>query len=178
MENKIQIKEKRNSEFNDNTSDKFHYIIPAEKSTNSGVTMDNQGLELVNDNTLGINKSDISVSGNDISNNRNKIPLQIKLEDINNPRKSDNLTFSDKKKGNERLSSKSKLALINSINPFDYLQLAQKATVKQAIDKKVFMSGCEPPIRYYIHITTFGGEKMKIFKAKEVSTWCAKNCCQ
>ena len=171
MEN-VQIREKSNSVLEkDHQSDKFEYHIPAEKSTNIGISLDNQGLQLANDNTLHINKSDFT----EININDNT-PNQINLSHLNKKRMS-KLEVKGAR-NSVKIDQKAQLSSLRSNNPLDYLHLAQKATIRQVVDKKVFMSGCEPPIRYHIEITTYAGEKKKIFKAQEISTWCMKNCLQ
>jgi hypothetical protein len=67
---------------------------------------------------------------------------------------------------------------INSKNPMDYLQIAKSAIITQQVDKDVFMSGCEPPVRYIIEIITYMGEYKKIFTCRETHRWCHKNCYQ
>jgi hypothetical protein len=66
----------------------------------------------------------------------------------------------------------------NSDNPLDYLQIAKSAIITQEVDKLVFMSGCEPPVRYIIEIITYMGEFKKIFTCRETHRWCHKNCSQ
>jgi hypothetical protein len=67
---------------------------------------------------------------------------------------------------------------IGSDDPLEYLNLAKSAVISQWMDKHVFLSGCEPSIRYVITITTYSEEKKKIFNCREVHNWCQKNCIQ
>lgn len=70
------------------------------------------------------------------------------------------------------------LQSIVSDNPMDFLEIAKIAVINQIVDKKVFESGCVPPIRYIVEIVTYLGEVKKIFNCRETPRWFQKNCCQ
>ena len=66
---------------------------------------------------------------------------------------------------------------LTSKDPLDYLEVAKSAVVSQIVDKKVFLSGCEPPVRYTVEIISYMGEFKRIFTCRETHRWCQKNCC-
>jgi hypothetical protein len=69
--------------------------------------------------------------------------------------------------------------LLNQVlsdDPMQYLNIAKTAIVKQEVDRQVFLSGCEPPIRYIVEIETYLGEKKRIFSFREVHNFWHKNC--
>jgi hypothetical protein len=65
---------------------------------------------------------------------------------------------------------------IGNDNPIEILHLAKSAVISQWIDKHVFLSGCEPSIRYVVNIVTHAEEKKKFFNCRELHNWCQKNC--
>ena len=65
--------------------------------------------------------------------------------------------------------------MINSQDPMEYLEIAHKAVIFQNVDKKVYLSGCEPPLRYIVEIVTYLGETKGILKCRETPRWLQKN---
>jgi hypothetical protein len=148
-----------------------------------------------NDQDPGINnyehvndKSYISVGKSKIENQDKFIELGIlpevkekdndsKMKEISEEAKNTKDTiFTGVKSENNKYEAL--LRDINSKNPMDYLQIAKSAIITQQVDKDVFMSGCEPPVRYIIEIITYMGEYKKIFTCRETHRWCHKNCYQ
>lgn len=58
------------------------------------------------------------------------------------------------------------------------LELAQagSAIIKQQIELLEIMTGCETKNRYHVYIKTMNGEMSYLFKCKEESSWCSRNC--
>ena len=67
---------------------------------------------------------------------------------------------------------------IQSEDPMDYISIAKSAVITQQIDTNIFLAGCEPPIRYIIHLNTYLNERKKVFQCREVHDWWQKNCYQ
>ena len=66
-----------------------------------------------------------------------------------------------------------------STNPFESLQNAKEAIVKQKIDMFEVISGCETINRYYVFLKDpQTGAKTFLFKCKEDSDPCVRFCCR
>lgn len=133
-------------------------------------------------------KSDLSVEKFKIENKEKFIELEIlpdiekkymdnKVKEISEENKNTKDTIFNAVKS-ENNKYEAFLKDINSKNPLDYLQIAKSAIITQQVDKLVFMSGCEPPVRYIIEIITYMGEFKKLFTCRETHRWCHKNCSQ
>jgi hypothetical protein len=154
----------------------------SKKSNKNNQIPEIKNYEKVND------KSDLSVGKFKIENQEKFIELEIipdtKEKDIDNKVKeiseenknTKDTIFTGVKSENNKYEAF--LKDINSKNPLDYLQIAKSAIITQQVDKLVFMSGCEPPVRYIIEIITYMGEFQKILTCRETHRWCHKNCSQ
>lgn len=56
------------------------------------------------------------------------------------------------------------------------LQMAEGAFVKQKVEIFEMLSGCETNNTYYVFLRLPNNEYAYIFKCKEKSGWCARNC--
>lgn len=63
-----------------------------------------------------------------------------------------------------------------STDPFVELAHAKKATIKQRFEPWEALTGCETANQYYVFIKDHEGNEKYLFKAKEESTWCCRNC--
>ena len=63
------------------------------------------------------------------------------------------------------------------MDPLTVLSQAKSAVIKQQIELLEIFTGCETNNRYHVYITTNSGEFVYLFKCKEESSWCDKNCC-
>lgn len=54
---------------------------------------------------------------------------------------------------------------------------ATKASIKQKFEPWEAISGCETPNQYYVFVKDNNNNDKYLFKAKEQSTWCCRNCC-
>ena len=79
---------------------------------------------------------------------------------------------------NEKPNTEYNLKDMISQDPLDFINISESAIITQVIDKDVFLSGCEPAIRYIITLTNSSRESKKIFNCREVNDWCQKNCYQ
>lgn len=61
-------------------------------------------------------------------------------------------------------------------DPMTELSLATSAVIKQQIEFLEVLTGCETKNRYHVYIKTQTGEMIYLFKCKEESTWCQRNC--
>lgn len=126
-----------------------------------------------------------NISGLEMSGMNNNTNIKGGLLDMTHMRKnnnnnlsSDSYLTSSPKKGDVRRKQEMILQDMTSENPMDYIDIAKSAIISQIVDKKVFLSGCDPPIRYIIEIVTYMGEEKRILRCKETPRWCQKNCCQ
>ena len=62
-------------------------------------------------------------------------------------------------------------------DPMALLATAKKASVKQKFEFMEVVTGCESPNQYYVSCEDQEGNKRYLFKAKENSSWCCRNCC-
>ena len=65
-----------------------------------------------------------------------------------------------------------------TLNPIIALESATTAIVQQEIELMEVLTGCETQNRYHVYITTNTGQNVYLFKCKEQSTWCERNCCK
>jgi len=66
-----------------------------------------------------------------------------------------------------------------STNPFESLQYAKEAIIKQQVDMLQVMTGCETPNRFYVFLKDpQTGAKTFLFKCKEESDACMRVCCR
>ncbi len=65
------------------------------------------------------------------------------------------------------------IEMINSNNPIDYLEIAERVMILQTIDQTTYFNGCESPIRHMVEMITYLGETMGLFHTEETT-----NCCQ
>ena len=63
-------------------------------------------------------------------------------------------------------------------DPFQILQRSKFAFVQQEIELIEVLTGCETPNKYHVYVVTDTGEQVYIFKCKEKSNWCQRNCCE
>lgn len=63
-----------------------------------------------------------------------------------------------------------------SVDPMAHLSQAKSAIIKQEIELLEVMTGCEQKNRYHVYIQTHSGEFVYLFKCKEESGWCVRNC--
>ena len=61
-------------------------------------------------------------------------------------------------------------------DPMFELSRAKNAIIKQQISLLEMMTGCETANRYHVYIQTHTGEFIYLFKCKENSDWCVRNC--
>ena len=104
-------------------------------------------------------------------NNQIKKPFQIVKDELDSHSKFGLISAED-------LREFKILETLNSEDPMDYIDIAKKAVVFQLIDKKVFKTTCDPPIRYLVEIESYMGEQKIIFMARETPRWLQKNCCE
>ena len=64
-----------------------------------------------------------------------------------------------------------------SQDPLDILARADKAFIKQKVELLEVFTGCETKNRYHVYIHTTLNENIYLFKCKESSGWCMRNCC-
>ena len=62
-------------------------------------------------------------------------------------------------------------------DPLEELAQTQVAMVVQEIELFEMMTGCETPNRYHVFLKEQNGAQKYLFKCKEESTWCQRNCC-
>ena len=62
-------------------------------------------------------------------------------------------------------------------DPMALLATAKKASVKQKFEFFEVITGCESANQYYVSREDNEGNKRYLFKAKENSSWCCRNCC-
>ena len=62
-------------------------------------------------------------------------------------------------------------------DPMALLATAKKASVKQKFEFFEVITGCESANQYYVSCEDNEGNKRYLFKAKENSSWCCRNCC-
>ena len=65
-----------------------------------------------------------------------------------------------------------------SPNPLAQLNDAEVAFIKQEVEIFEAFTGCETPNRYHVFIKTFNNQYIYLFKCKEQSNWCERNCCR
>ena len=63
-------------------------------------------------------------------------------------------------------------------DPLFQLSQAKSAIIKQQVELLEILTGCETQNRYHVYITTHSGEFVYLFKCKEQSGWCDRNCCR
>ena len=64
-----------------------------------------------------------------------------------------------------------------SQNPLQELALSEKARIRQEPELLEMLSGCETENRYHVFIILPNGMEKYLFKCKEESTFCQRNCC-
>jgi cellulose synthase/poly-beta-1,6-N-acetylglucosamine synthase-like glycosyltransferase len=138
---------------------------------------------------IDIKQGGKSFNPNDKINNRNYVHVNNKsgLENSNMGNNNQSNLFDNSKimynKGNEKetigvnYGKNVRVSTKIDEDPFDYIKNAKKAVVSQQVDKKVFLTGCEPPVRYIVE-TVNEKETRRILKVREIHNWCQKNCCQ
>ena len=62
-------------------------------------------------------------------------------------------------------------------DPIAILATSKKASVKQKFEFLEVLTGCETKNEYYVSAEDNEGNKKYLFKAKENSSWCCRNCC-
>ena len=62
-------------------------------------------------------------------------------------------------------------------DPLIQLSQAKSAIIKQQFELMEVLTGCETANRYHCYIITHSGEFIYLFKCKESSSWCERNCC-
>ena len=62
-------------------------------------------------------------------------------------------------------------------DPLNELNTIQKVYVIQKFELLETVTGCETPNQYYVFAKDQEGNKKYLFKAKEHSNWCCRNCC-
>lgn len=62
-------------------------------------------------------------------------------------------------------------------DPLQILAQASTAIVKQQIELLEILSGCETANRYHVYVKLQNGQMVYLFKCKEKSGWCVRNCC-
>jgi len=62
------------------------------------------------------------------------------------------------------------------VNPLDELANAQYAFIEQQVSLTEVLTGCETQNRFHVVITTYSGQNIYLFKCKEMSDWCDRNC--
>ncbi len=67
-------------------------------------------------------------------------------------------------------------AIFEKTNYMDALQKATTAYVKQKMELLEIITGCETKNRYQVFLKYPDGTYVYIFKAKENSGWCSRNC--
>lgn len=64
-------------------------------------------------------------------------------------------------------------------DPLEELKNAKEAIIKQKIEIFEILTGCETANRYYVYVKDpNSGDKNVIFKCKEQSGCCMRNCCR
>jgi hypothetical protein len=61
-------------------------------------------------------------------------------------------------------------------DPMQELARSQKVYVKQKIELLEMLTGCETPNRYHVYSMGQNGQWSYLFKCKEQSGWCMRNC--
>lgn len=61
-------------------------------------------------------------------------------------------------------------------DPLAELATAKSAFIRQKIELFEIMTGCETPNRYHVSVTNGNNETVYLFKAREDSGWCTRNC--
>ena len=64
-----------------------------------------------------------------------------------------------------------------SQNPLETLKIAASAKIVQKLELLELITGCETKNRYSVYITDTFGMQHLLFKCKEDSSWCSRNCC-
>jgi hypothetical protein len=62
-------------------------------------------------------------------------------------------------------------------DPMIELANSVKAVIHQQIEVFEMLSGCETPNRYHVFVQNAQGYNQYLFKCKEESGWCMRNCC-
>jgi hypothetical protein len=65
-----------------------------------------------------------------------------------------------------------------ALDPLSELGNATGCIIKQEVELLEVVTGCETKNRYNIYIKTQNGLMTYLFKAKEDSGWCVRNCLQ
>jgi hypothetical protein len=66
---------------------------------------------------------------------------------------------------------------MNTVNdPMAELAMSKKAFIKQKIELFEMFTGCETPNRYHVYTQNGQGQWSYLFKCKEKSGWCERNC--
>ena len=61
-------------------------------------------------------------------------------------------------------------------DPMQELATSQKVYVKQKIELLEMLTGCETPNRYHVYSLGQNNQWSYLFKCKELSGWCMRNC--
>ena len=62
-------------------------------------------------------------------------------------------------------------------NPLQELAGSKVAIIEQQVELLEMLTGCETKNRYHVYIQNPYGQKQYLFKCKEESGWCERNCC-
>lgn len=62
-------------------------------------------------------------------------------------------------------------------NPLEELEFCNEVIIEQKIEFVEILSGCENPNKYHVYLVDRSGRKKYLFKCKEESNWCCRNCC-
>jgi hypothetical protein len=64
------------------------------------------------------------------------------------------------------------------MDPMAALAQASAAIIKQQVELLEILTGCETANRYHVYVRTLNGNFVYLFKCKEESDWCMRNCCR
>jgi hypothetical protein len=64
----------------------------------------------------------------------------------------------------------------NIKDPFTILSETDSVVIKQEINIFEILTGCEVKNRYDVYVT-YNGMTIRLFRCKEQSGWCMRNCC-
>ncbi len=63
-------------------------------------------------------------------------------------------------------------------DPYQILQNTNSAFVQQELELGELLTGCETPNKYHVYVKTNNNQNIYLFKCKEQSNWCDRNCCR
>jgi len=68
------------------------------------------------------------------------------------------------------------VAVVQIVNPFEVLQMSPTCVIKQEINFLNMITPCEMPQRYDVFVT-FNGMTIRLFRCRENSGFCVRQCC-